>query len=239
MTRDAAVKQRQASVDQRQMQRMAHQIVDQHGSPRDPQAFIDKLHDLALATGGARTNCSSPHQSFRREKAVPKRRRLPRDFLLPGLDHSRGSDGREPGRAVSPAVEFHAVRISRPTLRGTSPAPAATSSSDSVRTFLSRTTRAISASVVRIPPNRRLMSRRSESDAATSAGVPASVSSHSAVTTLFIGEKLARRGRGPRICAMPHPQRRPKIERPSGLTLLPILLRGAVCCTGRHSNRSR
>src|ERR1700730_17434002 len=28
------------------MERMAHQIVDQHGGPRDPQAVIDKPHDL-------------------------------------------------------------------------------------------------------------------------------------------------------------------------------------------------
>src|SRR5438552_6101645 len=77
-------------------------------------------------------------------------------------------------------------------ISGTYPDPAATSRRDSDDTSISRATRRIIPSVVEIPPNQRLIRRRSPSEAVLSAGVPESVSSSSVVTTRLIGRTSRR-----------------------------------------------
>src|SRR5207253_2922926 len=77
-------------------------------------------------------------------------------------------------------------------ISGTYPDPAATSRRDSDDPSISRATRRIIPSVVEIPPNQRLIRRRSPSEAVISAGVPESVSSSSVVTTRLIGRTSRR-----------------------------------------------
>ena len=46
MAGDAAPVQRKSGVRQRQMQRVAHQVLNEKGVPRYPQSFTRKSHDL-------------------------------------------------------------------------------------------------------------------------------------------------------------------------------------------------
>src|ERR1700693_5832883 len=76
---------------------------------------------------------------------------------------------------------------------GTYPDPAATSSRESDEAWSFVATRLTISSVVETPPNQRLIRCKSPNEEATSAGVPESVSSNSAMTTRFITRALPQR----------------------------------------------
>src|SRR5438105_5644178 len=75
---------------------------------------------------------------------------------------------------------------------GTSPDPAATSSMERCLALLCCATRCNNRNVVELLPNQRFTRLRSASELWISAGVPASLSSSSGITTRFIQEQIAR-----------------------------------------------
>ena len=187
MASEAAAIKRQGSIDERQVQRMPDQVVDQDGNPAHAQGFIDELHHLLWI----QMVCEqvAAHEV---ETCIPEGKRE-------GIAHHRTVSVPPVFGPPFSFLRCDAARSSRVTSRrnpwpcshwlatsGTYPEPAATSSRESEDEFSFRATRRTISWVVATPPNKRLIWRRSESEAATSAGVPESESSSSGVATRFI-----------------------------------------------------
>ena len=166
------------------MQRVPHQVVNQHRNPADPQAFIDKSWEFfcgqMMCEQGAAHQVKTCILKGKREGITGQ--------CTVAVSQMRGRSIQQGDLQVQPvALQALASRL------GTYPDPAATSSRESDEAWSFVATRLTISSVVETPPNQRLIRCKSSSEEATSAAVPESVSSNSAMTTRFIERAFPQR----------------------------------------------